>query len=139
VAHDDLAEQLPLNGRGAPVRQLSLRGSLAVVLCLALVASCTSVPKPTGPEAMFIANCRKMEPTRNWEPSDPPGAFERSLFRPPPKAPPGRWFSTHAGGMALCVPCAAGSSEVQSFEWYTKGFKEGELHLRSCKGGKPKK
>lgn len=121
------------------MRQFSLRRSLAIGLCLALASSCTTVPKPAGPEARFIANCRQLEPKRNWKPSDPPGAFERKLFQPPAKAPPGTWFSTRDGGIALCVPCAAGSSDVQSFEWYTKGFKEGELHLKSCKGGKGKK
>ncbi len=115
------------------------RGGIVLGLGLVLLASCTSVPQPAGPEALFIANCRKMEPTRDWRPSGPPGKFERSLFRPPANAPPGQWFSTRSGGMALCTACAAGSSDVRSFEWYTKGFKEGELHLRHCPVGKTKK
>ena len=121
------------------MRQVYLRGGLAIGLCLALASACTSVPKPAGPEAVFIANCRNMEPTRNWKPADPPGDFERKLFQPPAKAAPGTWFGTRDGGIALCIPCTAGSSDVRSFEWYTKNFKEGELHLKNCTGSKVKK
>jgi len=117
-----------------------MRVALAIGLCIMLASACTSLPpRPAGPEAAFIGNCREMEPTRDWKPSDPPSAYQRSLFAPPAHAPPGQWFSARGGGIALCTACEAGSSAVQSFEWYTNNFTEGELHIKPCTVSKGKK
>src|SRR5262245_8464167 len=113
------------------MRQASLQGSLAIGLCLLLCAACSlpglRQPEPKGAESAFVANCRAMQSTRKWQRADPPPPSLRMLFTVPRSAPAGLWFRDPDGAVALCTACAAGSSAVQSFEWYARGFTAGEL------------
>jgi hypothetical protein len=125
------------------MRRASLQGSLAIGLCLALCAACSlpglrqPEPEPKSAEFALVANCRAVQASRDWKRSDPPPPSLRMLFTVPRGAPAGLWFRDRDGAVALCTACAAGSSAVQSFEWYARGFTAGELKLKPC--GKAKR
>jgi hypothetical protein len=123
---------------------------LAIGLGLVSIASCvtgpgttspatsTSAPKgPTSANAALEAACKTNYPTYAWKSSPPPEEAMRRLYSIPKGATAQLWFTGKDRAVAVCTPCAAGSASVKSFEWYTPGFKQGELGLRTCPAGKP--
>ena len=42
------------------------------------------------------------------------------------------WFRGRDNAIAVCTACAADANAVRSFEWYTAGFKDGELAHKNC-------
>lgn len=103
------------------------------LLLLLLIASCTTErQRPDSANPQLEMACKANYPTHGWKPADPPEPAVRRLFSVPHNAPAEFWFRGRDQAIAVCTPCAADSSAVRSFEWYTPGFKEGELALRNC-------
>jgi hypothetical protein len=112
---------------------------IAVGLGLLLVASCVSGTGTGGAtqraepaDAKLEAACKTNYPTHAWKRSEPPEAAVRRLYSIPRGAAAQLWFRGRDQAIAVCTPCSAGSAAVKSFEWYTPGFKQGELGLRNC-------
>jgi hypothetical protein len=108
---------------------------VAIGLGLLLAASCVTAPAPPQAqpgEAKLEAACKTNYPAHAWQRTDPPEPAVRRLYSIPRGATAQLWFRGRDQAVAVCTPCSAGSAAVKSFEWYTPGFKQGELGLRNC-------
>jgi hypothetical protein len=116
-----------------------LSRAIAIGLSLVLAASCVTSPTPqrTAPaEAKLEAACKANYPVHAWKRSEPPEDAVRRLYSIPKGATAQLWFRGGDKAIAVCTPCAAGSASVKSFEWYSPGFKQGELGLKNCPAAK---
>jgi hypothetical protein len=114
---------------------------LVVGLGLLMSASCVTGPgsgsksPASSGNAALEAACKTNYASHGWKLSAPPADAVRRLYSIPKGATAQLWFTGKDRAIAVCTPCAAGSSAVKSFEWYMPGFKEGELGLKNCPAG----
>ena len=117
----------------AVVATPSLASGLVAALGLTLLGSCTtSPPRPAGASPQLEAACKANHPTHGWKLAEPPEPAARRLFTVPRDAKVQLWFRGRDNAIAVCTPCAADANAVRSFEWYSPGFKDGELAHKNC-------